>query len=168
MLQANTKIQHTSPIPSGTAASKAIEMLHDHAFFLKCNPYMTKFEALPIPEPAPLVPDTLEAKPIAPPDCYSVTDTIHTLPAGLWDSNVVSTYDFFDLEKGVFVRTRGPMGMVLETIWKINEVADGSLEIVETVDISCSKLIIGMIKSSCESGWKGVHGKMLERLKESS
>jgi hypothetical protein len=129
---------------------------------------MIKHEALPVPEPAPSCPDTLKAKPIAPPDCYTVTDRIQALPAGIWDSDVISTYEFFDLERGVFVRTRGPMGLVLETVWQIEEAADGGLAIAENVEISCSRLMIGMIKSSCESGWKGVHGKMLDRLGESS
>lgn len=129
---------------------------------------MSKFEAIPTPDPTPSVPDILEVKPIAAPDCYSVTDRIHTLPAGLWDSDVISSYEFFDLESGVFVRTRGPMGLVLETVWKIKESECGNLEIVEQVSITCSRLIMGMIKSSCEAGWKGVHGKMLERIEESS
>nr|CEG05434.1 unnamed protein product [Fusarium clavum]CEG05935.1 unnamed protein product [Fusarium clavum] len=129
---------------------------------------MTKYEALPTPEPAPSIPDTLELKPVAQPDCYSVTDRVHTLPAGLWDSDVASTYEFIDLEKGVFVRTRGPVGLVLETVWEIEETADGGLKIIENVTISCSRLMLGMIKSSCEAGWKGVHGKMLERLEGTS
>lgn len=129
---------------------------------------MSKFEAIPTPDPTPSVPDILEVKPIAAPDCYSVTDRIHTLPAGLWDSDVISSYEFFDLESGVFVRTRGPMGLVLETVWKIKESECGNLEIVEQVSITCSRLIMGMIKSSCEAGWKGVHGKMLERIEGSS
>ncbi|KAF4431797.1 hypothetical protein FACUT_8557 [Fusarium acutatum] len=168
MFQTTAQIQHTSPISSTSAAPKAIEMLHDHVFFLHCNPYMSKFEAMPTPDPTPSVPDTLEVEPIAAPDCYSVTDRIHTLPAGLWDSDVISSYEFFDLESGVFVRTRGPMGLVLETVWKIEESEGGNLEIVEQVSITCSRLVMGMIKSSCEAGWKGVHGKMLERIEESS
>ncbi|KAG5663902.1 hypothetical protein KAF25_006487 [Fusarium avenaceum] len=168
MFRTTAQIQHKSPIPSGTTASKAIEMLHDHVFFLQCNPYMVKHEALPVPEPAPSCPDTLKDKPITSPDCYTVTDRIHALPAGIWDSDVISTYEFLDVERGVFVRTRGPMGLVLETVWQIEEAADGSLEIAENVEISCSRLMIGIIKSSCESGWKGVHGKMLDRLSESS
>ena len=77
------------------------------------------------------------------------------------------TYEFIDLEKGVFVRTRGPMGLVLETVWEIEETVDGGSNIVENVTISCSRLMLGMIKSSCETGWKGVHGKMRERLEGS-
>ncbi|KAJ4023533.1 hypothetical protein NW752_003998 [Fusarium irregulare] len=168
MFRSTVQIQHVSLVPKGTPASKAIEMLHDHVFFIQCDPYMTKYEALPTPEPAPSIPDTLELKPVAQPDCYSVTDRVHTLPAGLWDSDVVSTYEFIDLERGVFVRTRGPVGLVLETVWDIEEAADGGLKIIENVTISCSRLMLGMIKSSCEAGWKGVHGKMLERLEGTS
>ncbi|UZP32629.1 hypothetical protein NXS19_000445 [Fusarium pseudograminearum] len=167
MFRSTAQIQHISPVPGGTAVSKAVEMLHDHVFFIQCDPYMTKYEALPTPELAPSIPDTLELKPVGQPKCYSVTDRVHTLPAGLWDSDVVSTYEFIDLERGVFVRTRGPMGLVLETVWEIEETTDGGSKIVENVTISCSRLMLGMIKNSCEAGWKGVHGKMLERLESS-
>ncbi|QPC66061.1 hypothetical protein HYE67_008292 [Fusarium culmorum] len=167
MFRSTAQIQHISPVPAGTAVPKAVEMLHDHVFFLQCDPYMTKHEALPTPKPAPSITDTLELKPVGQPKCYSVTDRVHTLPAGLWDSDVVSTYEFINLERGVFVRTRGPMGLVLETVWEIEETTDGGSKIVENVTISCSRLMLGMIKSSCETGWKGVHGKMLERLESS-
>lgn len=168
MFRSTTQIQHASSVPPGIAVSKAVEMLHDHVFFIHCDPYMTKYEALPTPEPSPSIPNTLGVKSVRQPECYSVTDRVHTLPAGLWDSDVVSTYEFIDLEKGVFVRTRGPMGLILETVWEIAETADGGLEIIENVTISCSRLMLGMIKSSCEAGWRGVHGKMLKRLEGTS
>ncbi|KAF5023900.1 hypothetical protein F66182_4022 [Fusarium sp. NRRL 66182] len=167
MFRTTARIRHTSAISSGIPASEAIEMLHDHVFFIKCDPHMIKYEALPTPEPLPVIPDTLGLKPVVPPECYSITDRVHALPAGLWDSDVVSTAEFFDLERGLFVRMRGPMGMTLETVWQIEEAKDGGLEIVEEISIACSRLMLGVIKGSCEAGWKGVHDKMLERLRGS-
>lgn len=97
---------------------------------------------------------------------YKVTDVIHTLPAGLWDSNVVSTYEFAKLDTGLFVRIKSPLSMVMETVWEIKEGADGGLEIVENVEISCSRLLIGIAKGQCENAWQGIHGKMVKRLEE--
>ncbi|KAF4981071.1 hypothetical protein FZEAL_3047 [Fusarium zealandicum] len=169
MFRTTAQIRHTSAIPSGIPAPRGIEMLHDHDFFLHCDPHMIKYEGLPTPsDPAPTVPETLGINPVAPAKCYSVTDRMHTLPAGLWDSDVVSTVEFFDLDNGLFVRMRGPMGMLMETVWHIQQAEDGSCEMVEDIVISCSRLMIGVVKSSCETGWKGVHSKMLERLKGSS
>ncbi|KAM5355697.1 hypothetical protein ACJ41O_002343 [Fusarium nematophilum] len=168
MFSTSAQIRHASAIPAGIPASKAVEMLHDHGFFLSCDPHMIKYEALPPPsDPAPTVPEELGVKPVAPPRRYTVTDRIHALPAGLWDSDVVSTCEFFDLEKGVFVRLHSPMNVLLETVWQIKEVDGGNCEIVEDVAIKCSRLLVGVVKNSCEGNWKGVHGKMLERLEGS-
>jgi hypothetical protein len=40
----------------------------------------------------------------------------------------------------------------------------GQLEIVEDVFISCSRLLLGIVKSQCEGNWKDIHAKMLARL----
>ncbi|EEU48668.1 uncharacterized protein NECHADRAFT_102381 [Fusarium vanettenii 77-13-4] len=168
MFRTTAQIRHVSAIPAGIPPSKGVEMLHDHEFFIKCDPHMIKFEALQTPQdPAPAPPPGGQPV-VASPKCYSITDRVHALPAGLWDSDVVSNAEFFNLESGVFIRMRGPMGMVLETVWQIEEAEDGRCEIVEDVVIACSRLLVGVVKGSCEDGWKGVHGKMVERLKGSS
>ena len=128
---------------------------------------MKHYELIPTPDPAPSVPEEREVIPIAPPVCYTVTDRVHTLPAGLWDSNVLSTYEFLNLERGVFVRIRSPMGMLMESVWEITEAEDGGLELVEDVVITCSRFLIGVIRSTCESGWEDIHAKHIAKLKES-
>ncbi|CAI4216299.1 unnamed protein product [Parascedosporium putredinis] len=92
-----------------------------------------------------------------------LTDRVHALPAGLWDSDVVSTYEFTDLEKGMFVRLRSPLSVMMETVWEVREVegSPGALELVEEVNISCSRLLVGVIKGQCEGNWKGIHEKMV-------
>ncbi|KAH6998237.1 hypothetical protein BKA56DRAFT_649520 [Ilyonectria sp. MPI-CAGE-AT-0026] len=166
MLRTYAELRHVTAIPAGIPASKAIQLLHDHEFFLSCDPHMIKFEAMPTPsDPEPTVPDEREIDPIAPAKIYSVTDRVHTLPAGLWDSDVVSTCEYFDLEDGLFVRLQSPMSVVMETVWQIKKAEDGTCELVEDIVIKCSRFLIGVVKSACESGWKGVHGKIIEKLK---
>ena len=138
-------------------------MLRDYDFFLQCDPHMSKFEVLKTDSPPP-VPDTVEA--LSETKSYQVTDVVHTLPAGLWDSNVVSTYEFTDISKGVFVRIRSPLGVVMDTVWEIKENDKGRLELVEDIFINCSKLLVGVVKSQCEGGWQKIHEKMIGRLKE--
>ncbi|KAK7403378.1 hypothetical protein QQX98_010853 [Neonectria punicea] len=168
MFNTYAELQHTTAIPAGIPASRAVEvLLHDHEFFLRCDPHLIKFEPVATPsDPAPEIPDGREVDPIAPVKVYSVTDRVHTLPAGLWDSDVVSTCEYFDLENGLFVRLRSPLSVVMETVWQIRQAEDGSYELVEDIVIKCSRFLIGVVKGACESGWEGVHGKMLEKLKE--
>jgi hypothetical protein len=103
------------------------------------------------------------------PTCYRVTDIVHAIPAGIWDTNVVSTYEFTDIRDGLFVRIRSPLSVVMDTFWEVGEVdgdGDGEkgLELVEDVTIQCSRLLIGIVRGQCENGWEKIHAKMIARL----
>ncbi|KAL2200074.1 hypothetical protein P885DRAFT_30020 [Corynascus similis CBS 632.67] len=108
------------------------------------------------------------------PKCYRVTDVVHAIPAGIWDTSVVSTYEFTEIRDGLFVRIRSPMSVVMDTVWRVREVEekgeeegkDGArlLELVEEVTIRCSRLLVGIVKGQCENGWGGIHAKMIARL----
>jgi hypothetical protein len=135
-------------------------MMHDHERFLRSNPIMAKFQVKS--GPPPTVPDAV--KPIKESVAYEVTDVVHTLPAGLWDSNVVSTYEFSDLEDGLFVRIRSPLSVVMDTTWTIQETEDGQFQLVEDVFINCSRLLVGVVKGQCEGGWKEIHENLLAGL----
>ncbi|KAL2259359.1 hypothetical protein VTK26DRAFT_6984 [Humicola hyalothermophila] len=108
------------------------------------------------------------------PTCYRVTDVVHAIPAGIWDTNVVSTYEFVDVRDGVFVRIRSPLSVVMETFWEVRAVersgeeGDGKEvpELVEDVTIRCSRLLVGLVKKECENGWKKIHAKMYKRLED--
>ncbi|OIW34441.1 hypothetical protein CONLIGDRAFT_638799 [Coniochaeta ligniaria NRRL 30616] len=154
------KLSHKSKLPEGTTAQQAIDMLHDHHYFFECNPHTAKFELLKT-ETTPTVPDYV--KPVKETESYQATDIVHALPAGLWDSNVVSTYEFTDIAKGVFVRIRSPLSVVMETVWEIQG-EDGQLELVEEVSFTCSRLLAPVVRSQCEGGWAKIHAKMVSRF----
>jgi hypothetical protein len=156
--------------------------VQDHEHFIKCDPHMISYKTKPPPPPpqspsdsgaTPAPPAPLPAwvadkwKPVdaaRPPVVYEVTDRIHALPAGLWDSDVVSTSEFWDLEGGVFVRLHSPLSVLMETVWSVRDAEGGGLELVEDVVISCSRLLVGVVKGQCESNWKGIHGNVVKKL----
>lgn len=145
-------------------------MLQGHVFFIQFNPHMIKYEVVDTPtDPEPQLPTDRGLTGVAAPKCYQVTDKVHALPAGLWDSDVVSTYEFINLEKGVFVRIRSPLNTIMETVWTIEERegADG-YDLIENVVIKCSRLLIGVIKNTCEGSWKSIHEKMVEEIRKES
>ena len=110
----------------------------------------------PIPSTRTCSPPTSES-----PKFYEVVDRVHALPAGLWDSDVVSTSEMVDLERGIFARLRSPLSVVMETVWEVREVEGGGLELVEESVISCSRLLAGIVKGQCEANWKGIHEKLV-------
>ncbi|KAJ9142118.1 hypothetical protein NKR23_g7369 [Pleurostoma richardsiae] len=160
-------VSHSSKLPAGSTHEAGIKMLQDHEFFLHCDPHMTEFKLVPLKDAAPL-PDSVKPLDGRSTQAYQVTDMVHTLPAGLWDSNVISTYEFTDIEGGLFVRIRSPLSIVMDTIWQIKEGDDGGLELVEDVSINCTRLLVGVVKSQCENGWQKIHAKMMSRLEGGS
>jgi hypothetical protein len=142
-------------------------MLSDHIFFLHCDPHLSKYETV-TPETPPEVPEEMKAKArgTKPTEVYNVTDIVHTIPAGIWDSNVVSTYELTDIADGLFVRIRSPLSIVMDTVWEIKDAEGGGLELVEKITIKCSRLLLGLVTSQCENGWAKIHEKMLGRLEK--
>lgn len=172
------EVSHKTKLPAGTSKADAVAMLHDHAFYLECDPHLVKFSDLDAAKAAELartskLPPGVEA--VSGTRCYEVHDLVHNLPGGLWDSNVISSYEMTDTPDGVFVRIRSPMTVVMGTSWAIREmgpteVADngdqspGGLAIVEEIKISAPRLVVGIVKGLCEAGWKKIHDKMLTRF----
>lgn len=124
-------------------------MLQDHEFFLQCNPHMQKFENLgEVSEPA--LPDTVKAQGTT--TLYKVTDIVETMPKGIWGSSVESSYEFTNMELGLFARIKSPLNVVMDTFWTIEPSKDGGFELVEACEIKCSRLLIGIVKSLNEGG----------------
>ncbi|KAK4162557.1 hypothetical protein QBC43DRAFT_321661 [Cladorrhinum sp. PSN259] len=171
-LQGTANLVRSSVLPPGATITLAHRMLSDHEFIIRCDPVLDKYESLP-PVSPPDIPDEMKSRVridinSLPAIAYKVTDIVHAIPAGIWDTNVVSTFEFTDIDTGLFVRVRSPMGIVIDTIWEVRKVEEGQeeqLELVENVTVRCSRFLVGMVKNQCESGWKQMHGKLIERLK---
>ncbi|KAK0624701.1 hypothetical protein B0T17DRAFT_250452, partial [Bombardia bombarda] len=165
------RITHITPLPPTTTLPQAIAMLHDYDFILHCDPHLAKYEMIPTSTP-PALPAAIQSRRAVAVEgdnsstatvSYSVTDVVHAIPAGLWDTNVVSTYEFTRLANGIFVRIKSPMAIVMDTVWEVKEGKEG-LEMVEDVEIRCSRLLMGVVKGQCEGNWRAIHGKMVGRL----
>ncbi|KAI2615626.1 hypothetical protein GGR54DRAFT_259842 [Hypoxylon sp. NC1633] len=186
-----TKLVNASPIPSTVSKEAAVALLHDHAFFLQCDPHYVSHRALPQTLPANTendaetvadrvaaarreyqLPATLE--PLGEP-AVKLYEVVDHLPNPVWSSSVVSKEEFVDVADGLWVRIRSPLAVVMETRWFVRERKGGDgeglgLELVEDLDISCSKLLLGIVKAQVVGNWEGIHkkliGKMVEDVKE--
>ncbi|KAI0137032.1 hypothetical protein BJ170DRAFT_604249 [Xylariales sp. AK1849] len=165
-------LTNSTPIPSGVKKADATALLQNHDFFLHCDPHITGYTVLPQPDPAPTlesykipsdVVGALKVKGSEPKvKLYEVRDHV---PNPVWDSNVVSTEEFVDFEEGLWVRIRSPMGVVMETTWVVREKGGpGELELVEDVKISCTRLLLGIVKSQVDGNWRKIHEKIVNRM----
>ncbi|KAJ4304679.1 hypothetical protein N0V90_000206 [Kalmusia sp. IMI 367209] len=165
------KLHHVTPLPAGTSFEAAIEKLQNHDLLIRLDPELDHYETLPVDEAAP---DTKR---------YKVTDHMHTLPKGLWDTTVTFESQITNTEDGVVWVIKAPLGLVQRTRWTIMRHADvgkgkekaagdegvateerSEWSLVEEVEIKASRLLVGTVKGKCEENWRGIHGRFVGHL----
>lgn len=138
-----------SQLPDGVSRQLGVVMLQDNEFFLSCDPHLNKYEAKgEVTEPQ--FPEGVNAQGST--KSYEVTDQLENIPKGIWGSTVVSTYEFTNIENGVFSRVKSPLGVSIDTRWEIREAEGGKLDLVQAAEISCSKPLMSLVKGRCEAG----------------
>ncbi|KAF2875569.1 hypothetical protein BDV95DRAFT_562194 [Massariosphaeria phaeospora] len=173
MLAFNTtaNLHHITPLPPGTTFEAGIKQLQDHDFLIRLDPELAHYETLPPDEALP------NAK------RYKVTDNMHTLPKGLWDTTVSFESQITNTADGVDWAILAPLGLRQHTTWRLlrsEEVetgddknnsdkgnTDGKTEwsLVEDVEIKASRLLVGTVKGKCEENWRGIHAAFVEKLR---
>ncbi|KAF1971306.1 hypothetical protein BU23DRAFT_581682 [Bimuria novae-zelandiae CBS 107.79] len=163
------KLHHTTPLPAGTTFEAVIEKLHNHDLLIHLDPELHHYETLPADESAP---NTKR---------YKVTDHMHTLPKGLWDTTVTFESHITNTEDGVLWVIKAPLGLLQESKWTIVRNADvgkgkekaaedgdsaekAEWSLVEEIEIKASRLLVGTVRSKCEENWRGVHGRFVGHL----
>ncbi|KAF2728148.1 hypothetical protein EJ04DRAFT_516806 [Polyplosphaeria fusca] len=171
-------LHHTTPLPPGVTFSSALTTLQNHDILIRLDPELAHYETLPSDE---AMPNTKR---------YKVTDHMHTLPKGLWDTTVTFESQITNTDDGVEWVIKAPMGLVQQTTWKIVKTEDvekdkegaaqgvdqqgedtrakdkGEWCLVEDVEIKASRLLVGTVKGKCEENWRGIHARYVGHLKE--
>ncbi|KAH7402259.1 hypothetical protein DE146DRAFT_754849 [Phaeosphaeria sp. MPI-PUGE-AT-0046c] len=168
-LRTTATLHHVSPLPPGTAREEAIKALHNHDMLIRLDPEHAHYEALPTDAAIP------EAK------RYKITDHMHALPKGIWDSTVTFEAEMTDTEDGILWIIKAPLGLVQRTTWRCLrtesladedkqavEGATSEWSLVEDVEIAANRLLVGTVKGKCEANWPGAHGKFMEYVKTAS
>ncbi|KAI1774140.1 hypothetical protein F4818DRAFT_421001 [Hypoxylon cercidicola] len=172
----------------------AVALLHDHDFFLKTDPHHVSHRTLAPPPAAAAagaatttaVEDEKESArrthelprdvdPVSVP-AVRVYEVVDHVPNPVWSSSVVSKEELVNVRDGLFVRIRSPLAVVMETRWLVRErkagaddgegEGEGELELVEDVEITCSKLLVGIVKGQVDNNWQGIHARIVKRMLE--
>ncbi|RDA84190.1 hypothetical protein CP532_0266 [Ophiocordyceps camponoti-leonardi (nom. inval.)] len=155
----------STAVPCGIEPSKVVKLLQDHDAFMECQPHTFKYGFIEKPiGPKPTIPEGYRVKPIAAAKQYSVTDKVPGIPTWIWHGDMTSTYEFVDIENGLFARIRGPLNVVLEVVWEVRETENGEVKLVSDLVIKCSRILRGVAKSVCEDGRKRIHANVFAKL----
>lgn len=105
----------------------------------------------------------------------STFDSMHALPAGLYDTTVSFKAEMTDVETGIEWVIRAPLGLLQTSNWTIEQRGpeDGigeekgkGLVLVEKVSIAANRLLVMTVKSKCMQNYKLTHGKFVAKLTE--
>jgi len=166
VLNTTAKLHHRTILPTTATKEAALQIFRNHDILIRLDPELLKYEAAsrePTDSPATFR--------------YTVTDAMHTLPAGLWDTSVSFKAVLTNIDNGVEWIIQAPLGLVQKSLWKVEEaeekdqvegkdVVPGQLVLVEDIEIKCSRLLMGTVKGKCEQNWKGVHERWVAKLNE--
>ncbi|KAF1843170.1 uncharacterized protein K460DRAFT_368088 [Cucurbitaria berberidis CBS 394.84] len=162
-----TNLHHVTLLPRGTEFQHALSHLHNHDLLIRLDPELAHYETLPADPANP------NAK------RYKVTDHMHTLPKGLWDTTVAFEADITDTDDGILWAIKAPLGLVQRTTWRllktetlaqedvggVAESERGEWSLVEDVEIKANRMLVGTVKGKCEENWRGVHARFVGHLK---
>lgn len=152
-------------LPVGTGFQHALSHLQNHDLLIRLDPELAHYESLP---EDPANPETKR---------YKVTDHMHTLPKGLWDTTVTFEAEITNTEDGIIWVIKAPLGLVQRTTWRLLKTETlarddveamqgehGEWSLVEDVEISANKMLVGTVKGKCEENWRGIHGRYVGHL----
>jgi hypothetical protein len=167
-LNTTAKLHHVSPFPVGTNPEDAIKNLHNHDLLIHLDPEFAHYETLPSDAATP------NAK------RYKITDNMQALPKGLWGTTVTFEAEMTNTEDGILWIIKAPLGLVQRTTWRCLRTAslatgdqlsvDGTMSewsLVEDVEITANRMLVGTVKGKCEGNWPGTHAKFLQSLSKS-
>jgi hypothetical protein len=159
VLNTTAKLHHRTPLPPGTTLAQTLNLFRNHDVLIHLDPELAHYETTTPPPDAN--PSTR---------FYKITDHMHTLPRGLWDTTVSFDAEITDTDNGVKWVIKAPMGLVQTSHWAVvpaletDGTEENTLVLVEDVLISCSRLLVGTVRGKCEDNWKGVHARFVEQL----
>jgi hypothetical protein len=155
-------------LPLGTSPEEAIKNLHNHDLLIHFDPEFAHYETLPTD---PAVPDAKR---------YKITDNMQALPKGLWGTTVTFEAEMTDTEDGILWIIKAPLGLLQRTTWRClrtetlatedQKSVDGTMSewsLVEDVEITANRMLVGTVKGKCEGNWPGAHAKFLQSLSKS-
>lgn len=164
-MNSSATLHHVTHLPPGVTFEQALAKLQDHDLLIRLDPELASYEALPVD------PENPKAK------RYSVTDHMHALPKGLWDTTVKFEANITNTDDGILWVIKAPLGLLQTTTWRVlktdtlgaedaggEETKKGEWSLIEDVQIEANRLVVGTVKSKCESNWRNIHAKYVGHL----
>ncbi len=150
-------------LPGEVTREQALAILHDHDFIIHCDKNLSKYEEDTDSEDVKPTEVNASFKPTARTRCYKIHDVVKNIPGGIWDSKVDSSAEYTDLESGLFVFSKSPMGIHSDTSFVVQDSAAG-LKLICKAEVSCSKLLVLVVKAGYKENLEHLHSTIMKKL----
>ncbi|KAL8282481.1 hypothetical protein RB597_009952 [Gaeumannomyces tritici] len=162
----------TSTEIKGVTRQRAIEVLHDHDFFINRDPNLESY----VPEERPKgglrqLPADAQAAAVGSTQCYAVTDRIPAKFARLLPgkATAVNRYQLTNMEDGLFVCLKAALDVQSDRRIVIRGGSDGddatvSLVLVHEVGVDCNKMLVNVFRGQFEEHWRRIHEALAEKM----
>ncbi|PVI03003.1 hypothetical protein DM02DRAFT_626223 [Periconia macrospinosa] len=153
------KISLKSTLPGGVTAEKALAVLHDHDFMIRCDRNLENYEDITHSGKSRPKPVDAALKPTASTKCYNIHDYVNNIPGGIVNPKVDSNVEYTNLEDGLFIVAMAPLGVVSSCRWKFE-----AGELLIDLTFSCSKLLLPMVRSGFKENIEHINDTILRTL----
>ena len=149
------------PLPLSVSTSRAISLLHEHSNIITLSPLVIEHHALSVSHGSSAGLSTT----------YSITDHIDYLPCGLFARNVTVTAEFSNQSDGTTTIRHAPLGFIIKERWSVQDSLEDlpkqpSKELVLTIELVASKLILPLFKNMMEKNHNGYINGMAKVILE--
>lgn len=152
-------------LPSSVTKEAAVSLLHNHDFIIRCDKNLSKYDDVTATSTQKPGPVSKDLNPVGATKCYKIIDVVQNVPGGIWDSNSETLGEYTDLESGLFVNSKSPLAIRIETRFGVQEGgSDGGLQLACRSEVFASKVLLPVIKGSCKENLDGLFAKIVEKL----
>lgn len=161
-------------IPPHVPRASILSFLHSHRSMIELNPLVIDYHQIPPPRRRSSSTTSLEstnssdALPPPPSDgsepeiWYSVTDTVpYMIP-----NKVTYKSSFRLFPTGMSTTSHAPLGLVVQSTWRIEEDIAGEMYLREDVELKCSAVMNLFVKKTIKKAHGDLVHKLIERAAE--
>ncbi|RDA95014.1 hypothetical protein CP533_2103 [Ophiocordyceps camponoti-saundersi (nom. inval.)] len=142
----------TTPLPPTATRPAALRLLTSHSSMIDLNPLVTSRQWLSTPPPQAPPSERSEQY-----EWYAITDR---LCCCLGLTYVASFHD--EEDGGLRTHTFAPLGLEIRGLWSLVDEDGGGLAVRETVELTCSRLLVGFVEGTL----KRAHRTLVERFSQ--
>ncbi|KAL9620297.1 MAG: hypothetical protein Q9160_005196 [Pyrenula sp. 1 TL-2023] len=155
-----SKLSHRFPLPpTGSFPSAAVAILHDHDWAIRLDPELDTYT---------LATNNIEKGEMLRTKTYNVVDHMGGIPKSIHDAKVNMEIQITDVDEGVDFLIHAPMGVVQRAQWRVTDDAEkpGEWQLVAETEITCSRLLMGIIKGKADADAPLMGQSLIEIMKK--